>query len=56
MSQDDPNNYADPVDACESITDELEELDSTEHNDVCEIIEEWHQRGIDEDTEEETEE
>lgn len=57
LDVDDPNNYDCSDSACESICEEFDELTDSEHHAVCEIVEEWYERGVsdDEDDNEECE-
>lgn len=41
LSLDSPSNYQTVEDACESITDEFEDLTLEEHTDICDTIEIW---------------
>lgn len=55
LDMDDPNNYEDSDAACESISDEFEDLSDSDHYTVCEMVEEWFVRGFDEDAVDEDE-
>lgn len=45
LSLDLPSNYDTFESACESISDEFDDLTIEQHADVCEAIEEWWNKG-----------